>query len=69
MFGYNLTLNELLNGFHYYQTQDAKFINRTEVIFTGLKLHVQIVTRAHPTHFVLQIYCRLYCYCLTYDLN
>lgn len=49
MFGYNLTFNELLIGFHYFHRQDAKLINWTEVIFRGLKVYIQIVTRAYPS--------------------
>lgn len=69
MFGYNLTRNDLLTSFHYFRRQDAKFINMTELILMGLKLYIQIVARAYPSDFVLQIHCRLYCYYLISDLN
>lgn len=46
MFGYDLTLNELLTGFHYFHRQDAKFVNRTELISVGLELYIEIVITA-----------------------
>lgn len=40
MFGYNLTLNELLTGSHYFHRQDAKFISGAEVILMRLKFYM-----------------------------
>lgn len=47
---------------------DKMLNSSAEVIFMGLKLYIQIVTIAHPSEFIFQIHCRLYCYSLINNL-